>query len=94
MPLAWIKHLPIVALLLSVTVTVSGCNTIGGTIGGVGKDLTAIGDVFSSDDDCRTHRCGRKARSDCGRSGCRKLRSVVSRCPRDGCNQRRRSYRY
>jgi predicted small secreted protein len=47
MPLGWIKHLPITALLVSMAVTISGCNTIGGTVGGVGRDLSAIGNAFS-----------------------------------------------
>jgi predicted small secreted protein len=98
MPLAWIKHLPIMALLLSAAVTVSGCNTIGGTIGGVGRDLTAIGDTFSDvDDDCRTTRCGKqRVRDDCGPRGCRQLRAVVSRCAHDACGRgvRGRPLRY
>ena len=97
MSLGWIKHLPIIALLISAIVTISGCNTIGGTLGGVGRDISAIGDTFSevAGSDCRSRRCDRrKAYRDCGRGGCRKLRSVVSRCQRDGCGRRHRPLRY
>jgi predicted small secreted protein len=96
------KHLPIIAFLLSASVTISGCNTIGGTIGGVGRDLTAIGDTFSTagGSDCRHERCSKKkARRDCGPRGCRKLRSVASRCHRgtdcgEGQRYRRRAPRH
>ena len=98
MPFGWVRHLPIIALLLGATVTISGCNTIGGTIGGVGRDLTAIGDTFdrAAGTECRTDRCKKKrVRSDCGPRGCRQLRSVVSRCHRGtGCGDQGQRYRH
>lgn len=90
MPLGWIKLLPMVALLLSATVTITGCNTVAGTVGGVGRDISMIGDTLSSvtGDDCGRRGCGeRRASRDCGRRGCRQLRSVTSSCARGGCGR-------
>lgn len=94
MPLSWIKGLPIAALLLSGLVTLSGCNTISGTIGGVGRDISAIGNTLSGvSGDCRHERCARN-RSACGRDGCRRGRRVVSECVGSSCGRSSRGPRY
>lgn len=95
MPLGWIKGLPMVALLLSALVTLSGCNTVSGTIGGVGRDISMIGNTLSGvSGDCRHERCAKKARSDCGERGCRRGRRVVSDCAGSNCGRGYRSPRY
>ena len=94
--LSWIRFLPMIALLFGVAVTVSGCNTVSGTLGGVGKDISMIGDTLTGvvSDDCTRSRCDRwrSSRDRCGRRGCRERR-VVSRCGRGGCDRGYRAYR-
>ena len=98
---AWIKGLPMIAFVLSAFVTLSGCNTVSGTIGGVGRDISMIGNALSgvSGDDCRHDRCGkRRYTRDCGPRGCRQVRRVVSECIGSSCGRGyrapRRSYRH
>jgi predicted small secreted protein len=87
----WIKCLPMITLLLGAAVTLSGCNTISGTIGGVGRDISVIGNTLSGvSGDCRHERCGRVKR-DCGPRGCRQTRRVASECIGRSCG---RGHRY
>lgn len=90
MPRAWIKGLSIIALLSGAALALSGCNTVSGTIGGVGKDISMIGNTLSgvAGDDCRHPRCD--YRKDCGPRGCRQVRRVASECIGRSCG---RSYR-
>lgn len=78
-----------VALLLGAAVTLSGCNTISGTVGGVGRDISMIGNTLSGvSGDCRHERCGGYKKSDCGGRGCRQARRVASECIGRDCGGR------
>lgn len=84
----WIKGLPMVAFLLGALVTLSGCNTISGTIGGVGRDISMIGNTLSGvSGDCRHERCAAKTRS-------RQGRRVASECAGSRCGRGSRTPRY
>lgn len=88
MPRGWIKRLPMIVLLLGAAVVLSGCNTISGTIGGVGRDISMIGNTLSGvSGDCRHERCA-KQKSDCRGRGCRETRRVVSSCSGRDCGGR------
>lgn len=65
MRLDWIKGLPMAGLLLSVAFTLSSCNTIAGAIGGLGRDISAIGGILGdvSGSNCGRNRCGKRRRS-------------------------------
>lgn len=84
-----------ITLLLGATLTLSGCNTISGTVGGVGKDISAIGNTLTgiSGDNCRHPRCG-SVKKDCGPRGCRQTRSVVSDCIGRSCGRDYRTPRH
>ncbi|MEM8948062.1 MAG: hypothetical protein AAGA21_20645 [Pseudomonadota bacterium] len=88
MPLGWIKGLPMAALLLSAAVTLSSCNTVSGTIGGVGRDISMIGNTLSSvSGSCRHERCAKRSH--------RQGRRVVSECGSSrSCGRGYRSPRY
>jgi|GEM_PF-4384396 len=95
MPRGWIKNLPMITLLIGAALTLSGCNTISGTVGGVGKDISAIGNTLTgvSGSNCGHSRCG-SYKKDCGPRGCRQARRVVSECQTRGCGGRgERGYR-
>lgn len=96
MRLSLIRLLPMIALLFGVAFTVSGCNTVAGTVGGVGKDISMIGNTLTGvvSDDCGRSRCDRwrSSRDGCGRRACRERR-VVSRCGRSRCDRGYRTYR-
>lgn len=82
-----IKCLPMVALLLGAAVMLSGCNTISGTVNGVGQDISMIGNTLSGvSGDCGRRHCG-KPKNDCGPRGCRKYRRVVSECVGSSCGR-------
>ncbi|MEZ5932941.1 MAG: hypothetical protein R3F54_13485 [Alphaproteobacteria bacterium] len=88
MPRGWIKGLSSTALLLGAALALSGCNTISGTIGGVGKDISMIGNTLTGvSGSCSQPRCGGYGR-DCGPRGCRQARQVVSGCLERGCGGR------
>ena len=82
-------------LLIGAALTLSGCNTISGTIGGVGKDISLIGNTLTgvSGSDCRGSRC-RSFKRDCGPRGCRQARRVASECQGRGCGRSYRAPRY
>ena len=85
-----------ITLLIGAALALSGCNTISGTVGGVGKDISLIGNTLTgvSGSDCRGSRCGSYKR-DCGPRGCRQARRVVSECQsRGGCGRGYRAQRY
>jgi len=87
MPRAWMKPLPKIFFLIGTALTLAGCNTISGTVGGVGKDISAIGNTLtrvSGTNKCRSARCGSVSR-DCGSRGCRSSRRVVSDCGSRHC---------
>ncbi|MDH3658641.1 MAG: hypothetical protein OEU92_01220 [Alphaproteobacteria bacterium] len=84
----WTKSLPMIALLLGATVTLSGCNTITGAVGGVGKDISMIGNTLAGvSGDCGRSGCGNYKKS-CGPRGCRKHRRVVTECIGRDCGGR------
>jgi predicted small secreted protein len=88
MPLAWTTCLSRAALLLGAALALSACNTINGTIGGVGRDISMIGNTLAGvSGSCSHPRCGGYAR-DCGPRGCRHGRHVVSGCQERGCGGR------
>jgi predicted small secreted protein len=88
MPRGWTKSLSMAALLLGAALVLSGCNTISGTVGGVGKDISAIGNTLAGvAGGCSEPRCGGYQR-DCGAGGCRRARQVVSGCQERGCGGR------
>ena len=95
MPRGRIKGLSTTALLLGAVLALSGCNTISGTIGGVGKDISAIGNTLTSVSNvgCHSPRCG-KVKRDCGPRGCREARRVASECVGRSCGRGYRSPRY
>lgn len=94
MPQGWIRRLPMAALLLGAVVALSGCNTISGTIGGVGRDISMIGNTLSGvSGDCRHERCA-KRKSACSGRGCRETRRVVSSCSGRDCGRSYRAPRY
>ncbi len=90
------RRLPTAALLLGAALSLSGCNTVSGAVGGVGRDIASIGNALSgvSGTDCRGSRCGeRRSYRDCGPRGCRQLRRVASECATRDCRRwRDRSY--
>ncbi|MEM7044697.1 MAG: hypothetical protein AAF543_17955 [Pseudomonadota bacterium] len=89
MPRAWNTGLPTALLLLGALVMLSGCNTISGTIGGVGRDISMIGNTISGvSGDCRHERCKSH------KSERRTTRRVVSECVGRGCGHGHRSSRY
>ena len=92
----WIKRASMILALLGAAVLLSGCNTISGTIGGVGKDISMIGNTLTGiSGDCHRDRCGGYKKRDCGPRGCgRTVRRVVSECVGRGCGQSYRPARH
>ncbi|MGI9417346.1 MAG: hypothetical protein ACR2RA_05850 [Geminicoccaceae bacterium] len=87
MPRGWITRLPLAALLLGAMAMLSGCNTISGAVGGVGRDISMIGNTIAGVSGCNHPRCG-KVKQACGPRGCRQTRRVVSECIGRDCGGR------
>lgn len=62
MRLDWIKGLPMAGFLVGIALALSGCNTVAGAVGGLGRDISTIGDILAdtSGRDCGRDRCGNR----------------------------------